>query len=144
MKTNVQIIQKEFNILANGDTTQCTILGKMTLPEKLIEIASDLPGFKRFMKAQTGILWYKNNKIEITSTAYAHRHETDTPNANFGRYIASSKASKLLFKLAFNFQDNLRWFIISKAFVNSLASGIVGCANAMNFYEAHLKRINND
>lgn len=140
MNTNVQIIQKEFDTFNNGDTTRCIILGKLTLPKDLLELVTTLPGFKKFVNSQTGILWYEDNHIEVEGMAYAYRHEVDTPNPKLGEYIADTKAQRHMFKLAANFQDHLRWFII-RSLGKDLDDGAVGCAYAMNSCDNHIEKL---
>ena len=136
MKTNVQIIKKEFETFANGNTTSCIIRGKITLPKDLIELVSTFPGFTKFVNSQTMILWEDDN-IEVVGIGQAYKHKSDVANPKLGEYVADTKAQKNMFRLAANFQDNLRWFII-RSLESDLVNGVMGCTYAMNSCDSHI------
>lgn len=126
MQTNVQIIQKEIDTFNNGNTTRCIILAKIDLPQDLITLVEGLPGFYKFLNAQTGIYWYESGRIEVEGMAYAYKHKDDAMNPKLGEHFAITKAQVNLFNLAKNFQENLKNFIM-KSFCSDLIFGIDSC-----------------
>lgn len=139
MNTNVQIIKKEFETFAEGNTTRCIIHGKITLPKDLVELVSTFPGFTKFVNSQTMILWEDDN-IEVVGIGQAYKHKSDVSNSKLGEYVADTKAQKNMFKLAANFQDNLRWFII-RSLESDLVNGVMGCTYAMNSCDNHIDEL---
>ena len=140
MQTNVQIIQKEIDTFNNGNTTRCIILAKIDLPEDLIHLVEMLPGFYKFVNAQTRIYWYESGRIEVEGMGYVYKHKDDAMNPKLGEHFAITKAQANVFKLAKNFQENLKKFII-KSFCSDLNSGIDSCDYAKNNCLEHIQNL---
>lgn len=145
MNTNVQILSKEIETFNNGNTTRCIIRATIDISSSLIALASSLPGWKKFINDQTNIghIYVEKlgpegtHSIVLTGMAYAYKHKDDAMNPKLGEHIATTKAQINIFRLARNFQTNLKMFI-HRNICGELSTGIVGCNKARANCEKHL------
>ena len=145
MNTNVKILGKDIETYNEGKTTFCAIRAQINIPSSLIALASTLPGWEKFMNAQTRVEHAYIEKlgeegthiIVLRGIAYAHKHKNDAMNPKLGEHFATTKAQINLFRLAINFQKNLKNFI-NRNLCGELSSGIIGCTQAKASCQKHV------
>lgn len=126
MRTNVQIIEKTFG--GSNETTYCNLCAQINFPNWLINILTQIPGFKKFNRNLSfGMTFNDNlNRFEIWSCGYTKLQEGDIFNEELGKRIAYLKAKEKLYKIAAKLHENISEFLLDVN-ENVLLKGRTGC-----------------